>query len=98
MTKDGGHGGGERRAELKFVDADEAPMGVHGAVVMHHCGHEAACKGMAVHEGDGWHWVPLYVSALSSSETRRGDTHVSSRFHSGYRVSLKNPFFLIAVS
>lgn len=72
MTKDGGHGGGERGAELKFINANEAPMGVHDAIVMHHCGHEAACKGVAVHEGGRWHWVPLYVSACHSSETRWG--------------------------
>lgn len=43
--------------ELELVEADEAVVRVHGAVVVHHGGHEACGEGVAVQQGEGWHGV-----------------------------------------
>lgn len=83
-------------------------MGVHHAVIVHHCGHEAGGEGVAIHEGNGGHWVAISKASLSTPTKKSADgsrdvnarrrTHVNSLRHSGYRLSAKKPFVFIADS
>ena len=61
LPEDARHGGFEGGAEVELVEAEEAAVGVHEAVVVHHACHEAGCEGVAGEEGDGWHWVAVWV-------------------------------------
>jgi hypothetical protein len=44
-------------AQLDLVQAEKALLGVHEAVVMHHCGHGATGKCVTVEQGDSRHRV-----------------------------------------
>ena len=57
MSEDAGHGCFEGSTEFKFVETEEAAVGIHEAVVVHHGCHDAGGEGVAVDEGDGRHGV-----------------------------------------
>lgn len=60
-AEEGCHGGLEGGAEEDFVEAEEAFWGGGEAVVVGHGEHEAAGVGVAVEEGEGWHWEAVLM-------------------------------------
>jgi len=57
LPEDRGHGWLQRHAQIELIEAEETARGIEDSVVVVHCYHEAAGEGMAVDEGDCWHWV-----------------------------------------
>jgi len=47
-------------------------VGVHNAVIVHHCGHEAGGEGVAIHEGNGGHWVAIPRRACQHHKEKCG--------------------------